>query len=179
MTTKKLIYIVGGSLAGVTVAYFVYDIIKTRKNKKLNESVFDGTDVNLNQNNSNPNNTVIVDEVEEAPVEPQESNYKKSGHLSVGDKGIKVFLLQSALNQLGASLVADGKFGQMTYNAYNKYADEWWTCGLTYTCQVTPTEYSNTLNKAKGFGWNKSSVQKQAEKYWTSASGGNLLGITI
>ena len=90
-----------------------------------------------------------------------------------------VDICNGALNQLGASLVADGKFGQMTYNAFNKYADEWWTCGLTYTCQVTPSEYSNTLNKAKGFGWNKASVQKQAEKYWTSASGENLLGITI
>lgn len=162
---KRLVYIVGGTVAGITLAYVVYDIIKRRRNRNIGNR-FTPKDEEVTTSAST---TIIEDQLDIVPSDgAKESKYADSQSLEIGDKGQRVFILQSALNQLGAGLIVDGKFGQATYNAFNEFADEWWSCGLTYWCNVSYEEYQNTLKKAEAFGWNRDQIKLQSKLYWTS-----------
>lgn len=170
MKTQKLIYIVGGSVAGITVAYFIYDIIKTKRQKKLG-TLSGGKNITLKPSDNNSTNIDNELGLSNGSNQVMEGQYRFDGYIRVGDKGQRVYVLQSALNILGASLTLDGKWGANSYDAFNKYADEWWSCNLGYGCKVTPSEYDSVIEKAKKFNWNLSEAQKNSKLIWSSMSG--------
>ncbi len=171
---KKTLYIIGGSLAGITVAYFIYDIIKTKRNKSFGTNV-NPSDVEISKpNNSSDNNTNnntsdsnINNELGVTQI--SEGSYKSNRSILVGDKGQRIYVLQSALNTLGASLVLDGKYGAGTYDAVYEYGDEWTVfCKYGYACGLLPSEYNNIISKAEGFGWSKQNALNESKSLYSS-----------
>jgi len=168
---KKTLYIIGGSLAGITVAYFIYDIIKTKRNKSFGTTVNpsdveikkpNNTSDNNNTSNSNINNELGVTQI-------SEGSYKRKNAFFVGDRGQRIYVLQSALNTLGASLVLDGKYGAGTYDAVYEYGDEWTIfCKNGYWCGLIPSEYNAIIRKAEAFGWSKQNALNESKSLYSS-----------
>ena len=153
---KKQWYIVGGSIAGVIVLYFVYDLIKTKQNKALATS---------NETSSEGGQGLNPDQESSQGAKKSQDAFP----MQVGSYGYKVSLLQSALNKLGAKLLVDGKFGQSTHKAVYDYGDEWsFLCYGTYLCGLTEEEYNNILAKAINKGWAKSVAETEASKQWSA-----------
>ena len=169
---KKTLYIIGGSLAGITVAYFIYDIIKTKRNKSFGTTV-NPSDVeikkpnNTSDNNNNTSDSNINNELGVKQI--SEGSYKYSKSIFVGDKGQRIYVLQSALNTLGASLVLDGKYGAGTYDAVYDYGDEWTIlCKYGYACGLTTSEYNAIIRKAEEFGWSKQNALNESKSLYSS-----------
>lgn len=168
-------YIVGGSIAGLMVAYFVYDIIKTRRQKRLGGGDLPDTSpeevINYNPNTNNTNNDVNA----ELGITKQDGSYVRSYGVKLGDRGKKVYMLQSALNSIGANLELDGKLGQGTYTAFVQKGGVWLTwgvCSQVYTCNITDNEIQKVFNKATKYGWNEQKAESDALQYWNNFGGG-------
>jgi len=176
-------YIVGGSIAGLMVAYFVYDILKTRRQKRLGGgNLPDKTPdavINYNTNTNNTNNDVN----NELGITKQDGSYNSNYSLKVGDKGKKVYMLQSALNQIGANLELDGKLGQGTYSAFIKYGGIWLSwgyCSQVYNCEINSSEIQELYNKATRYGWNEQQAESDALQYWNNFGGGaKMMSVTM
>lgn len=166
---KQTLYIIGGSLFGITMGYFAFKIYRANQDKKNAQSgVTLGKEGEEGKLDDNTESSVGVKESRDSF--PMGVSVNEGG---TGSYGYKVSLLQSALNKLGASLTVDGKFGQKTYNAITEHGDLGWfaqnwgaTCGLAYFCKLKKDDYNSILNKAKKQGWSKEQAEGVASADW-------------
>ena len=136
-------------------------------------------DENLNIPDNESSNEVVIDNLPTGQQSSQGAKPSDDGFpLRAGKYGYKVYLLQSALNKLGASLRLDGKFGQATYDAITDYGDlpfyDWnFTCNFQYIelCVITKQKWDKILSNAKKQGWNEQQAKEDASKNWLEFSG--------
>jgi len=174
---KNLIFI-GGGLLTVLIGYFAYDIVRNLRKKadaKTNELETKNTE-NLSSDGTG--------------VGREGSNSAKTSNdqfpLKVGSYGFKVSMLQSALKNLGASIIIDGKFGSKTYDAIGAVGELsyfTWTapCSFAYNCGLDDDEYSQILNNAKRVGWIEEEAFSKTKENWNQMDGDeifkNLMGL--
>lgn len=161
---QKTLYTIGGSIVGLTLVYFGYQVWLANKEKQDAEK---GSSVRKGSQEGGS-----VGTGQQASQEPKPSN--DSFPLKVGSYGYKVFMLQSALNKLGASLDIDGKFGTKTYEAILDHTDEWnFTCRVGSLCGLDKDEFDNILKNAEKEGWQEQLTTVQAGKNWLPFMGGD------
>ena len=158
MKIEKTLYIIGGTVGGLVLTYFGYNLWKANKNKELAER---GERLETGSTTgSTDDNTQSSDEAKES---------RDSFPMKVGAFGYKVSLLQSALNKLGASLTVDGKLGQKTFDAIGEHGGlawhEWTILGL-YWGSVEEEDYDKILAEATRQGWKKEQAQGVASETW-------------
>lgn len=156
MKNKKVWWIIGG-ISTLVVGYFVYDLLKLNKSQQKAVSGTDKTiDVELNDINVQAN------------TEPQPSS--DNFPIGLGSYGARVHVLQMALNNLGASITVDGKFGEQTYDAvYNVsfgFGNLNFLCGFPKTCKLSNSNFTDIITKAEDNGFKTSEAWTDAEKYW-------------
>jgi hypothetical protein len=154
---KKPIIIAGAGIATVLIAYYVYDLLKTQSEiKKLDDP----------KPKPLPKSTAGQDEI--ISMEAQASN--DAYPLKVGSYGAKVYVLQDALNKLGAGLTVDGKFGQKTYTAVTNITAGFGAlnilCKLDYGCTLTYDNWTAIIKKAEEKGFNINVSWTSAKKIW-------------
>jgi len=152
---KKTIYIVGGSVIGIVLAYLGYDLYRTNKSK--NEAIENKTDGGADEDGGLPDG-------QESSKEKKQS--RDSFPLKVGSYGFKVFLLQSALNKIGSDLTVDGKFGQKTYDALLDTKQLNYFCNIGQFCGVDRAQYLKILSNAKEGGWNQANIELLSKEKW-------------
>ena len=160
MKIEKTLYIIGGTVGGLVLTYFGYNLWKANKNKELAER---GEILETGSTTgSTDDNTQSSDEQKES---------RDSFPLKVASYGYKVSLLQSALNKLGASLTVDGKFGNKTYDAVGEHGGLGWTawsipCEVGYWCKLDKGRYLEILSNASSQGWKKEQAEGVAGETW-------------
>ncbi len=162
MKIEKTLYIVGGTIGGLVLTYFGYNLWKANKNKQLAER---GERLETGSTTgSTDSNTQSSDERKES---------RDSFPMRAGAFGYKVSLLQSALNKLGASLTVDGKYGQKTYDAVGEFGGLPWyqwnaLCKLQAVemCYLTKADYEDILAEATKQGWKKEQAEGIASETW-------------
>ncbi len=159
---KQTLYIIGGSLFGITIGYFAFKIYRANRDKR---NAIEGVTI------ENDAIEGTIDDNTQSSIGAKESS--DSFPLEVGSYGFRVSLLQSALNKMGASLTVDGKFGQKTYNAITEHGGLAWysmtwgaTCGLAYMCTLRESDYVTILNNASKQGWSKEQAEGVASQNW-------------
>ena len=157
---KQTLYIIGGSLFGITIGYFAFKIYRANRDKK---NAIEGVTI------ENDAIEGIIDENTQSSVGAKES--RDSFPLKVGSYGYRVSLLQSALNKLGASLTVDGKFGAKTYDAIGEHGGLGWTtwnigCEVGYWCKLEKGNYLEILSYASSEGWSKEQAEGVASADW-------------
>jgi len=153
---KKTLYIVGGSLFGVVLLYFGYDLYKTNKSK--NEAIANSTQIKGDKDG-------VIGDGQQSSDGAKES--RDSFPLKVGKYGYRVAVLQSALNKLGSSLTVDGAFGQMTYDAIITNTDQWnFTCRVGALCGLDKDEYDSILINASKENWIQKNAEELAKDSW-------------
>jgi len=155
---EKTLYIIGGTIGGLVLTYFGYNLWKANKNKQLAER---GERLETGSTTgSTDSNTQSSDERKES---------RDSFPLKVGSYGYRVSLLQSALNKLGASLTVDGKMGAKTYDAIGEHGGlswyDWTSLGLYYN-KLDKEEYKEILQNATNEGWSKEQAEGVAGETW-------------
>jgi len=155
---EKTLYIIGGTIGGLVLTYFGYNLWKANKNKQLAER---GERLETGSTTgSTDSNTQSSDERKES---------RDSFPLKVGSYGYRVSLLQSALNKLGASLTVDGKMGAKTYDAIGEHGRlswyDWTSLGLYYN-KLDKEEYKEILQNATNEGWSKEQAEGVAGETW-------------
>jgi len=155
---EKTLYIIGGTIGGLVLTYFGYNLWKANKNKQLAER---GERLETGSTTgSTDSNTQSSDERKES---------RDSFPLKVGSYGYRVSLLQSALNKLGASLTVDGKMGAKTYDAIGEHGGlswfDWTSLGLYYN-KLDKEEYKEILENATKQGWKKEQAEGVAGETW-------------
>ena len=156
---KQTLYIIGGSLFGITMGYFAFKIYRAKQDKKnaelevVVEEEVEGT----------------IDQNTQSSVGAKES--RDSFPLKVGSYGYRVSLLQSALNKLGASLTVDGKMGAETYDAIGEHGGLSWydwsiACEVGYWCELDKSNYGEILSNASSQGWSKEQAEGVASADW-------------
>ena len=104
-SSKNLLYVFGG-LAVTISAYFGYSLLSKRKN--ISFGVNDNSDV---KDNSTNNTKTGIDEYVSGKAKTSNEKYD----LEIGMSGQKIYVLQSALKNLGCyDGVLDGGFGEKT-----------------------------------------------------------------
>ena len=172
---RKTLYIVGGSVVGLLLGFMAYKLV--RADKKRDRA--DVNDENLNIPDNESSNEVVIDNLPTGQQSSQGAKPSDDGFpMRAGKYGYKVYLLQSALNKLGASLTLDGKFGQATYDAITDYGDlpfyDWnFGCNFQYIelCVITKQKWDKILSNAKKQGWNEQQAKEDASKNWLEFSG--------
>jgi len=162
MKIEKTLYIIGGTVGGLALTYFVFSLLRANKNKILAEK---GTSINTGSTTGGTDsNTQSSDERKES---------RDSFPMRAGSFGYKVSLLQSALNKLGASLTVDGKYGQKTYDAVGEFGELPWyqwnaVCNLQIVemCYLSKDDYLDILAEATKQGWKKEQAKGIAEEKW-------------
>ena len=153
----KTLYTLGGSIVGLIVVYFGYKVWLANREKKLAEKA-----ESIDKGDESGG---TIGTGQQSSKDPKPS--RDSFPLKVGSYGYKVFVLQSALNKLGASLDIDGKFGSKTYNAILDNTNEWnLTCRLGNICGLDKEEFDTILKNAEKEGWQELITKAQAEKNW-------------
>lgn len=157
---KQTLYIIGGSLFGITMGYFAFKIYRAKQDKKNAQSGVDFEEEGVEG---------TIDPNTESSVGAKES--RDSFPLKVGSYGYKVSLLQSALNKLGASITVDGKFGSKTYEAIGEHGGLGWTtwsvaCEVGYWCELKKDNYLEILSNASSEGWSKEQAEGVASADW-------------
>lgn len=155
---KKTFIYIGAGLITVIIGYFAFDLIKTNKEaKKFKTS---------GQKKIDKNTSLSIDEISSNQAQASNDSYP----LKIGSYGAKVFVLQMALNKLGQSLIADGKFGQKTYKAINEITFGFGygniLCGIDYRCKVTYNNWQNIIEKAEDKGFDQNQSWTNAKKVW-------------
>lgn len=163
---KKTLYIVGGSVVGLTLSYFAYKIILAYRNKKL--ATQNKIDLGTSETGGN------VGSGQQSSQGAKQSN--DSFNLKLGSYGYKVTLLQSALNKLGASVDVDGKYGKQTQSAITEFGGlpfyKWnKSCDWLGGCSISESNYNDILSDATQQGWNESEAKKLASQSWKKFSG--------
>jgi len=155
---KQTLYIIGGSLFGITMGYFAFKIYRANRDKK---NAIEGVTI------ENEAVEGTIDENTQSSVGAKES--RDSFPLKVGSYGYRVSLLQSALNKLGASLTVDGKMGAKTYDAIGEHGGlswfDWASLGLYYN-KLGKDEYKEILQNATNEGWSKEQAEGVASADW-------------
>lgn len=163
---QKTIYIIGGSVLAITLTYFGVKIYQANKDKKSAEL----EEQDLSNDNDEKNG--VLGAGQQGSQSPKKSN--NSFPMKVGSYGNRVMILQSALNNLGASLTVDGKFGQNTYKAISDYSGEWGRlCRIGFSCGLTKDEYDAVLKKAEINDWDEGKAKILADKNWLPFSNSN------
>lgn len=157
---KQTLYIIGGSLFGITMGYFAFKIYQANRDKK---NAIEGVTI------ENEGVEGTIDQNTQSSVGAKES--RDSFPLKVGSYGYRVSLLQSALNKLGASLTVDGKMGAKTYDAVGEHGGLGWTdwtyaCEVGYWCDMTKERYNEILKNASKEGWSKEQAEGVASADW-------------
>ncbi len=163
---QKTLYIIGGSVVGLTLSYFTFKIIMAYRNKKL------ATQNKIDLNTSETGGS--VGSGQQSSQGAKQSN--DSFNLKLGSYGYKVSLLQSALNKLGASIDVDGKYGQKTQSAITEFGElpfyKWnKSCDWLGGCSVSQSNYNEILSNATQEGWSESEAKVLASKDWKEFSG--------
>jgi len=163
---KKTLYIVGGSVVGLTLSYFAYKIILAYRNKRL------ATQNQIDLNTSETGGSVGSGQQSSQGAKPSNDSF----NLKLGSYGYKVTLLQSALNKLGASLDVDGKYGQKTQSAITEFGGlpfyKWnKSCDWLGGCSVSESNFNEILSNATEEGWNETEAKALASKSWKEFSG--------
>lgn len=154
---QKTLYIIGGSVLGITLVYFGVQIYKANRDKQLAEK---GVRLNLASQDGG-----TISSVQQGSLDPKKSN--DGFPIKVGSYGNRVMVLQSALNNLGASLTIDGRFGQSTYNAIVDNSKEWgFLCKIGFGCSLSKDEYDSILKQAETNGWDEAQAKVNADKNW-------------
>lgn len=161
LNKKTLIY-AGAGLGTVLIGYFIWDLLKINadKNKYSQQSQKEtgGTSVKKDDLAANESSSGTA----------QSSN--DAYPLKIGSYGAKVFVLQEALNKLGAGLTIDGKFGQNTYNAVQDVDFGFglgnMLCGIDYGCSVSYSNWEKIVNKAKEKGFDVNVSWTRAKAKW-------------
>lgn len=172
---RKTLYIVGGSVVALLLGFMAYKLVRADKRR-------DSADVNnenLNIPDDESSNEVVVENLPSGLQSSQGAKPSNDGFpMRAGKYGYKVYLLQSALNKLGASLTLDGKFGQNTYDAIGDYGDlpfyTWnFTCNFQYIemCYLGKSDWDMIIDNAKKQGWNEQKAKEDASKNWLQFSG--------
>lgn len=156
MKNKKVWWIIGG-ISTLVVGYFVYDLTRLKKSSnKATAGTENSIKVDLN------------DITVQANTSPQPSN--DSYPIGLGSYGARVHVLQMALNNLGANVTVDGKFGEQTYDAvYNVsfgFGNLNFMCGFPKSCKLSNSNFTDIINKAEDNGFKTSEAWTDAEKYW-------------
>ena len=158
---KKSALYIGGGILTIVIGYFLYDLIKGNKEAKQYGTIQD--------QNTNPNKTttsLTIDEISSNATKQSNDTYP----LKIGSYGSKVYVLQDALNTLGASIIVDGRFGQNTYKAVNKISGGFGVanilCKLDYGCSVSYENWNNIITKAEAKGFNTNASWTAAKKTW-------------
>ena len=158
LKNKTFIY-VGAGLATTLVAFFVYDLMKTKSDQKKWQS-------SGQENIGGQSGTISTGEVSSASAQDSNDSYP----FGVGQYGAKVWVLQEALKKLGASITVDGKFGQQSYKAVNDitfgFGATNMLCGIDYGCKVSFSNWQNIIDKATEKGFNVNKAWTNAKKKW-------------
>lgn len=162
-SSKNLLYVFVG-LAVTISAYFGYSLLSKRKN--ISFGVNDNSDL---KNNSTTNTKTDVDEYVSGKAKTSNEKYD----LKIGMKGQKIYVLQSALKNLGCyDGVLDGEFGEKTYKAISSCSEWGWitlgSCSVlgNYSCNVDYGMWQKITNRAKQKGWNINTAWSEAKKLW-------------
>lgn len=163
---QKTLYIIGGSIAGLTLSYFAFKIIKAYRNKKI------ATVNEIDLNTSETGGSVGIGQQSSQGAKPSSDSF----NLKLGSYGYKVSLLQSALNKLGSSLQVDGKYGQKTQSAITEFGGlpfyKWnKSCDWLGGCSISQSNYNEILSNATQEGWSESEAKALASKDWKEFSG--------
>jgi len=163
---QKTLYIIGGSVVGLTLSYFTFKIIMAYRNKKL------ATQNEINVDTTETGGSVGSGQQSSQGAKPSNDSF----NLKLGSYGYKVTLLQSALNKLGASLDVDGKYGQKTQSAITEFGGlpfyKWnKSCDWLGGCSVSESNFNDILSNATEEGWNETEAKELASKSWKKFSG--------
>ena len=163
---QKTLYIIGGSIAGLTLSYFAFKIIKAYRNKKI------ATVNEIDLNTSETGGSVGSGQQSSQGAKPSSDSF----NLKLGSYGYKVSILQSALNKLGASIDVDGKYGQKTQSAITEFGGlpfyKWnKSCDWLGGCSISQSNYNEILSNATQEGWSESEAKALASKDWKEFSG--------
>jgi hypothetical protein len=156
---KPIIYGVAG-LGTVIIGYFIYDLLKSKSDAKKYTADL------TTPSNSSTKVPLTTGDISSNAAQPSNDAYP----LKVGSYGAKVFVLQEALNKLGASLNPDGKFGNMTYDAIKALPFGFGTLNIMcfdYGCMVDYGNWDAIIKKAEAKGFDTSSSWTRAKKLWT------------
>jgi|TARA_R110000744_G_scaffold4570_5_gene16493 hypothetical protein len=161
--SKNLLYVFGG-LAVTISAYFGYSLLSKNKNPSF------GVNDNSDKKDDSTNNTKTgIDEYVSGTAKPSNEKYD----LEIGMSGQKIYVLQSALKNLGCyDGVLDGEFGEKTYKAISSCSEWGWvtlgSCSVVgnYICNVDYGMWQTITNRAKQKGWNINTAWTEAKKLW-------------
>ena len=163
---QKTLYIIGGSIVGLSLSYFTFKIIKAYRNKKL------ATENEINVDTTQTGGVVGSGQQSSQGAKPSNDSF----NLKLGSYGYKVTLLQSASNELGASIDVDGKYGQKTQSAITEFGGlpfyKWnKSCDWLGGCSISQSNYNEILSNATQEGWSESEAKALASKDWKEFSG--------
>jgi hypothetical protein len=164
--TKMMLYGVS-TVFGVALLFFGYKLIKGQKDKNnaIDPNVGGGSS-NSGGSNETSGEVVSVDEYVSGQPKPSNDSFP----LIVTMEGAKVWVLQSALKQLGQNIPIDGEMGVKTVKALAKVgAYTWGTntyCALRYNCELSQEQYDDVISEAIEKGFDRDKALAEAKKNW-------------